>query len=250
MLFDLPYYHKYTQERMAKYTPESVLASAPNMETLKRFVQLLNTEDHWSASLIEGRQKIGGDYRPVKRELGRLVQAWIDSGPNVRKLLNFDPLLDREARRFRPHFIPTEKGTARLAYVAIPEFSPHSKPFDIAVGLFLNFLLNPYNERLGGPCKHCSKYYVKNTMRQTAYCSKKCGLKRTSLVAIQKQRLRERVENLEQAKKFSARWAEAKTSKDWKAWVHGQTSISKNFLTRAVKKGELVVPVKKPSQRT
>ena len=37
-----------------------VLAGAPDMATLKRFVQLLNTEDYWSASLIEGRKKMGG----------------------------------------------------------------------------------------------------------------------------------------------------------------------------------------------
>ena len=59
---------------------------------LNRFVELLNTSDYWGASLIESRKKIGGDYRPIQKELRRLVQAWIRSGPNVSRLLDADPM--------------------------------------------------------------------------------------------------------------------------------------------------------------
>jgi hypothetical protein len=214
------------------------------METLKRFVQLLNTEDYWFASLLEGRQKVGGDYRPVQGKLRGLVQEWLHSGPNVSKLLDADPMLDRATRSFRPHFIPTKSGTARLAYLRVPEYMPQGKPLEIALGLFLNFLLNPYNEKLGGPCKHCGNYYVKNTKRQVVYCSKRCGHKHTSQTVIRKYRQQERKENLDKVKRSSARWAKTKRSKDWKEWVNKETRISKNFLTRAVRNKELVEPVK------
>src|ERR1039458_3134296 len=44
---------------MARSKQQSILASAPGTGELKRFVLLLNTEDYWSASLLEGRQKVG-----------------------------------------------------------------------------------------------------------------------------------------------------------------------------------------------
>ena len=229
---------------MARSKQQSILASAPGTGELKRFVLLLNTEDYWSASLLEGRQKVGGDYRPVQRELRRLVREWFDSGPNVSKLLDADPMVDQAARDFRPHFVPTKSGTARLAYLTPPEYLPQVKPLEIALGLFLNLLINLNNERLGGPCKHCGNYYVKRTKRQIVYCSKRCGLKHTSQTAIRKHRQREHEETLKKAKRFAAMWAKTKTRMHWKEWVNGETWISKNWLTRAVKNGELVEPIK------
>jgi hypothetical protein len=229
---------------MARSKQESVLASVPDMEALKRFILLLNIEEYWPASLIEGRQKVGGDYRPVQKELRRLVREWFNSGPNVSKLLDADPMVDRAARDFRPHFVPTKRGTARLAYLTVPEYLPQVKPLEIALGLFLNFLINLNNERLGGPCKHCGNYYVKNTKRQVEYCSERCGHKHTSQTVIRKNRQQEHKENLEKAKRSSVMWAKNKRSKDWKEWVSNDTQISKHWLTRAVRKGELVVPVK------
>src|ERR1700685_2152416 len=113
---------------MSKSTPVPVLAGAPDLAKLKRFVQLLNMEDYWSASLIQGRKKIGGDYRPIQLELRRLVRAWLRSGPDVMRLLHADPRLDQQTRRFRPFFIPTRGATARLAYLEAPQYSSEAKP--------------------------------------------------------------------------------------------------------------------------
>ncbi len=222
-----------------------VLAGAPDMATLKRFVQLLNKEDYWSASLIEGRKKMGGDYRPIQRELRRLVGAWLRSGPNVMKLLNLDPKLDLETRKFRPFFIPTEGATARLAYLAAPEYSSQAKPVEVALGLFLPFLINPYNEKLGGSCKYCGNFYVKRTDRKkSVYCSEKCGHRLTSLLANRAQRNREHKEQLQLAERSIAKWSNIKTVTPWKEWVSNRTHIKKHWLTRAVRNGELVEPVK------
>jgi hypothetical protein len=230
---------------MAKKKQEPIIFFFSGLDALKRFVQLLNTIDYWSASLIEGRQKIGGDYRPIQKELHRLVQAWFRSGPNVQKLLDANPMLDQKAREFRPNFVPTKGRTARFAYLVTPEYSSTANPLEIALGCFLSFLLNPYNDNLGGPCKYCGKYYVKNTKRQTVYCSQRCGLKQSSKNAIRKSRDRDRQRNLEKAKHFMEEWATTRTTKDWKVWVSGRAQISKNWLTRAVQNGELVEPVKK-----
>jgi hypothetical protein len=232
---------------MTKRKQYSILAAAPNAESMARFVELLNTEEYWAASLIEGKHKIGGDYKPIRAELRRFVQAWLRSGPNVDKLFDAEPKLNQEAQKFQPLFAPTESGTARLAYLAAPEYLPHANPFDIAIGLFLPFLLNPFNENLGGPCKYCGNYFVKKTKRQFAYCSKQCGLTYTSKAAILKIRKNEWDEKLKTAKLFAAEWVRAKTLKGWKEWVSKRAQISKNWLTRAVKKGELVEPIKSHS---
>ena len=225
--------------------PVPVLAGAPSLATLERFIQLLNMEDYWSASLIEGRKKIGGDYRPIQEELRRLVGAWLRSGPDVMRLLDADPRLDRETRNYRPYFIPTRGATARLAYRAAPEYSSHAKPVEIALGQFLPFLINPYNEKLGGPCKHCGNYFVKKTERKiSVYCSEKCGHRLTSRLANKHRRDRRHERQMERAKKWIMRWCNTKTAIPWKEWVSNQAQIKKHWLTRAVRNGELVEPAK------
>ena len=228
---------------MAKRTHEPAFASAPGMEMLNRFVELLNTSDYWGASLIESRKKIGGDYRTIQKELRRLVQAWIRSGPNVSRLLDADPMLNQAIQSFRPHFIPTKCGVARLAFLNAPEYLASVKPIEIALGLFRDFLLNPYNDRLGGPCRNCGNYYVKKTERKkSVYCTKQCGHRFTSRLANKEQRNRERGALLELAKKRIATWLKAKTTMSWKVWVTQRPPITKHWLTRAVRKGELAEP--------
>ncbi len=229
---------------MAKDKQQSILAAVPDERVLPRFVELLNTEEYWGASLIKDGQKLGGDYRPIRAELRRLVQAWSASGPNVCRLFDANPGLSQAAQEFRPHFIPTKSGNARLAYLAPPEYSSHAEPVEIATELFLPFLLNPFNKKVGA-CRECEKYFLKNTRRRFAYCSQECGSKHTSKAAIRKKRESEYAEKLKNAKQFLAQWSRSRDrSKNWKQWVSKRSLISTNWLTRAVKKGELAEPIK------
>ncbi len=230
---------------MATRKQEPVLLLTPDAETLKMFVGALNTDFFYLPIPVRGGwQRIKGDYRPVQRELCRLVQGWFESGPNVVKLFSADPVLAQAALQCRAHLIATKTGRAQILCTTVPENMRPGEPLEIALGLFFGFLINPYNERLGGPCKHCGKYYVKRTKRQIVYCSKQCGLKHTSRTALQKQRQQEHLYKLSEARRSAAKWAKTKTSKDWKEWVSKDALISKNFLTRAVRNGELVEPVK------
>jgi hypothetical protein len=228
-----------------KKPQQSVLAAAPDERSLTRFVQLLNLKEYWNASPIEGGRKIGGDYLPIQTELRRLVQAWRDHGQNVLRLLDANPTLSQAAQQFRPYFIPTEGTSARLAFLTPPEYSDNVKPEEIAIGLFLPFLLNPANETLRGPCKECGDYFVKKEPRHSVYCKRKCALKHTSKAATRKKRREEYIEKLERARRFSTQWCQVKhTSKEWKEWVSKAAQISKNWLTRAVNEGDLIVPSK------
>jgi hypothetical protein len=159
------------------------------------------------------------------------------------RLLDADPKLDEESRKFRPFFIPTRGATGRLAFLAAPEYSSEAKPVEVALGLFLRFLINPHNKKLGGPCKHCGNYFVKKTERKiSVYCSEKCGHRFTSRLANKDRRDRGHERELERAKKWIMRWRNTKTAMPWKKWVSNQAQIKKHWLTRAVRKGELVEP--------
>jgi hypothetical protein len=230
---------------MPKSKQESVLACAPDLGALRSFIDLLNTEDYWSASLLEGKKKIGGDYRMVQMKLRQFVQAWLNSGPNVNRLFDADPMLDQAARNFQPHFIPTKGGTAKLAYLKAPEYLSGVAPLEIALGLFLPFLLNPFNEKLGGPCKNCDGYYLRETDRKkSVYCSERCGHCLTSSLANKTRRDREHQRRLRLAEQWTQKWLNTKTADPWKKWVSGRSSIKKHWLTRAVNKGQLVEPLK------
>ncbi len=230
---------------MTKTKQESILASAPGMETLNQFVRLLNTTDYWRASLIESKQKIGGDYRLIQAQMRRLVQAWASSGPNVSKLLDADPMVARATQNSQSYFIPTKSGIGQLAYLTPPEYLPSVKPLEIALGHFIQFLLNPYNEKLGGPCRHCGNYYVKKTERKkTVYCSERCGHRLTSRLANSGRRDREHKKQVKLAKQWTAKWLTTKTAVSWKKWVSKEARITKHWLTRAVRNGEIVEPIK------
>jgi hypothetical protein len=227
---------------------ESVLLFTPDLEQVKGFVHRLNTKEFQFLSPDKdgARRWVSKDYRPVQAELHRLVSAWSQSGPNVSKLLAREPILARASQRFQAHLVPTNTGVAKLTYTPVSETLNPVEPLTTALGLFIGFLLNPYNKRLSGPCAYCGQYFVKETQRKkTVYCSEVCGHRVTSRIANQKERERVHVEQLQRVDKSLAEWSVAITGKDWKDWVHVDTQISKNWLTRANKRGEISVPVKR-----
>jgi hypothetical protein len=102
--------------------------------------------------------------------------------------------------------------------------------------------INPYWERLGGPCARCGRYYVKKRASQNVYCSRRCGNAATAVVRTRERIASERRDKLSRAKAAMKKWKPAATRQDWKHWVAKQTGIDPRFLTRAVTKGDLVSP--------
>lgn len=233
---------------MKRPASESVLLLPPDIEKLEGFVKPLNTEFFGLVMPnlpLDGRWKvIKKDYRPVQQELRRLVQAWRDSGPNVSKLFEADPILAEAAGHFRAMMIPTTGPTARLLYLTVPEDMDPIAPHTLPLSLFLDFLLNPFNTRLGGPCARCGRYFIRKNLRHKIYCSQRCGLRHTAMAVNRKRRAAEHGEKLHRARESAARWAKSRTRTDWKDWVSRDTTISKNWLTRAARNAELVVPTK------
>jgi hypothetical protein len=124
-----------------------------------------------------------------------------------------------------------------------PEYSTEAKPVEVALGLFLRFLINPFNEKLGGPCRHCGNFYVRKTERKkSVYCSEKCAHRQTSLRANEARRGREQEKGLQRVERAIAKWLAERTSKPWKEWVSNETPYKKHWLTRAVRNKELIEP--------
>jgi hypothetical protein len=229
---------------MPRHDPNSILLLGPGLADLKGFVRALNTNRFWKDLEVEGKWKrVRKDYRPVQRELRRRVRAWFESGPNVSKLLAADADLARAAGEIRARLVPTKMACGQLVYSTVPESTKRGwNPVAIALGLFLNFLLNPLNVRLGGPCVRCGKYYVKKTKRQKVYCSQRCGPLHTAFASNRKRRRLEHESKLRAARESISGFAHANTKMTWREWVSKNTGLSKTFLTRAVSSGNLQCP--------
>jgi hypothetical protein len=75
------------------------------------------------------------------------------------------------------------------------------------------------------------------------FCSKACGHSHTALQAMKKQRDREYAEKLQNIRESVHEWKRKKRSHDWKDWVARDSCISKNWIARAVKRGNINPPV-------
>ena len=120
-----------------------------------------------------------------------------------------------------------------------------STPGEEAARFFLTLIWNSQNEKLAGPCARCDRYFIRQTAGNTKYCSRLCGASATAVAATLKKRAEERADKLRRAVTAAERWLTARTKCDWKRWISREhPDITPNFLTRAVKKGELKAPVR------
>lgn len=185
---------------------------------------------------------------PLLREL---VQAWHLSGPDLfkfgrdqRKMWEDVDHYWKMARRLNPIFLlgaPT--GGAGLAMNNRPE----PDPYEEALRLFVELLLNPDCDKLADePCPRCGNYYIRRTTRNKVYCSRSCGTTATAVKATRKRRDEEHADKVRRAVISAAKWTTTHTGLDWKQWTsRREPDISVKFLTRAVNSGDLKAPKKK-----
>jgi predicted GIY-YIG superfamily endonuclease len=105
--------------------------------------------------------------------------------------------------------------------------------------------MNPYANKLAGPCARCSNYYLKKRASQKVYCSRRCGNATTATIRTREQRRDAHEQKLRLAAAAAQKWKKAQTRLDWKEWVsRHESGITSKFLTRAVNKGELKAPAR------
>jgi len=217
----------------------------PGIGNLRQFVRELNDE-HRTDGAPEppgGWIELRPEYQRTVMELRRLVDAWRASGPNVLKLFKTEHQLVGKELKLLGYIRPTKTAQARLILIDNSQLKDAQDPIANANRSFLHFLWNPMNERLGGPCLYCGKYFIKRTHTQARkYCTQVCGDRFTSRSANQKTREAKREHKLRLVRNAIHQWSTTKTKQEWKSWVAARFPVKKNWITRAVKSGDLDEP--------
>jgi hypothetical protein len=203
-------------------------------EAIEKVLQILNERVRETSQSEETREA-----------LRRLVQDWVDSAKNTERLFTSQPMLANVA--VQAYLRGTTSSVATVVLTLTTDF--HGATAD-AVGIFLNFLANPLNESLSGPCVCCGKYYIKRTKRKVSrYCSPKCGRRVTSRLANQKTRERDSAKRLKRVKKALKEWKAGKSMTPWKEAVSRSARVSKKWITQAVKAKVISEPGKRGQRR-
>jgi hypothetical protein len=238
-------------------------ATVPGMVVLSDVQSLLsymNSPD--SAWVLPDRSGKPLQFGPFfnRLELRRLVEAWNNAGRNAQKMLRqhreLDPYFEIDDGRAPFQGLPQFDGTGLKLYlfarnpVDFSRVSGDDPTIAQARMCFMSFLLNADRDRLSEkPCARCGNYYLKNTSRQKVYCSRKCGRNATAASATKKRLDAEHAGKLRIADELAQEWRFSRTKEGWKRWVSKQSvregvRLTPNFLTRAVKKGQLTEPSK------
>lgn len=170
------------------------------------------------------------------------MHAWRESGPNLAVLFQEHPELRNASRKIQVEVRLTPPANGILWLQPGRSGEPPFDYFPTPIDFFIHFVINPKCESLGGPCATCDNFYLMNTRRQLVYCSQACGLRASSRTANMERRKREHADKISAAHSAITNWLKSKTRDDWKSWVERKTFISKHWLTRAERNGELTIP--------
>lgn len=218
---------------------------------LQRVVEALNGKFQWEQVL--GIEEAVGQERRFKetpRLLRELVQALQLSGMDSFRFSceHRNKWADvqrywEEGRRLNPLLLlGTPGGGAGIGMNNRPELDPYNE----ALRLFIEFLLNPECGKLAGPCPRCDHYYIRRSVRNNKYCSRSCGTRATALNATRKRREEDHADKIRRAALSAEKWTTMRTRLDWKQWTsRKEPEISVKFLTRAVNNGDLKPPTTK-----
>lgn len=198
--------------------------------------------------------------RKLRFHLRGWVAAWQESGPNLKKMFENVPDLQRKALTVAMRTLWNPQAGAKAELLFVPDYpeledvfgaervwmeGPDGKrkltPEVQALVLFHQLTVIPGCEKIAGPCPRCDRYYIKKRASQKVYCSRRCGNAATAVVRTRERIASERKDKIIRAKAAMKKWKPA-TRLDWKHWVANETGIDPRFLTRAVTKGDLVPP--------
>jgi hypothetical protein len=113
-------------------------------------------------------------------ELRKLVQAWQESGPNLRTMFTKNSALRQRIGQSICLLEPKGKGGK---FIWMPRTAGKGKlqGKQAALSMFVTLIVHPELDRFAGPCPRCSNYYLKNSARQKVYCSRTCGAYKNAL---------------------------------------------------------------------
>jgi hypothetical protein len=214
-------------------------------EQLKQFCGLLNSSEQ----------------PELKDHLRQLVKLWQDSGPNLLEMMSETVPFAYGIMKhfFIASWVPTREGRANLCVTRpdnhyerlfaqrLPRKMPDGGTSALSLVAeawveFGIFTLNPYCEKVAGPCPRCGNYYVKNRRSQKVYCTRQCGNAATSIARMTEKYRAEQKRKIVLAKALIREWNTLKDRSGlvWKVWLKKhEPSITDKFVTLWVNKGEL-----------
>lgn len=195
-----------------------------------------------AASIINVLNSCQENYfdQEMQGKLRKLIEMWIASGPNISKMLRDNPncLPTRGNGIYRP------STTGRMYFDHFPAGNGRTsnKPNHLAQMIFLQFVLDPDCEKLGGPCLcGCGQYFLKASKHRKIYC-KGHGSAVSASAAMKRKQARERAPRLRSANKAIRKYEQLRKRSDWKTFVEIETGISQRTLGIWVKKAFLQPP--------
>jgi hypothetical protein len=185
------------------------------------------------------------------------VEIWDRSGRNLRRMWREHYLeclsIDKCFNKLPIQLVWGDQNRAGFIHSFLDYHG--STPDEEAARFFLTLIWNAQNEKLGGPCAGCGRYYIRRTAGNTTYCSRSCGTRATAIAATIRKRAGHHEDKLRRARAGIEQWVKQQRkaqqqrngrTKEWKEWVSTlEPDITRNFLTRAVNKGELTAPVRR-----
>ena len=225
------------------YVPDPILAQ----RQMKILVSVLNrTPTKRRVGQSEELPTIRLELSEQQTELRLLVERWMKSGPNLRKLFARYPKLVDRTKCWEMFFYPTPRGQGYLDWNPAYAEANLTSPADYALRDFMTLITNPQWNSLGGPCRRCRNYFLKKTKRKGVYCSRSCSSGETAVCATRKWREREQAEKLTLAQRYIGEWIKVDRRLGWKVWVSNETGFTIRWLSRALNKGAL----RPPNERT
>jgi len=185
----------------------------------------------------------------MQRKLRELVGSWIDSGPDLLVMFRKHPSLEGQLQGGSTLLLPMRGGKAYLEWQPFPATLSDLPPEEQALRYFALLITNPLWHRLGGPCARCGDYYLKNTVRQKTYCSRRCGSIRSAAEAVERRRENEYQQKIQRAQAAIEEWRDRKRREEWDSWVARHAKLTRHWITRAANKGKITPPSADPRAR-
>jgi hypothetical protein len=176
-------------------------------------------------------------------ELRRLVVAWRECDSSLLGLWLKDPELQDDMSKGR-FFIQPHGIGGKIMHIPYGAVNPGLSSRKAALAMFTSLMTHPRIEAFGGPCKRCSRYYLRKTTRQSIYCSRRCGAANNATFYTRARREKIHKEKLDLAKSAVTEWTPGRNNRDWKRGVAREAGVTVKWLTRAVNKGDLSGPTK------
>ncbi len=224
-------------------------------ETVQPIILHLNDQFHWEAAMDQnadlpnGHQHTLLSLRAAEDELRMHLTEYIDAWLAMQcKFLRWDFGNKALSERLNGYLqgmdflvLPADEGKATLLPFIHPGIGVDSARRE-AAWLFARLITSPLYRSIG-KCPSCARYFAETRGYHKQFCSRKCSTGFTARRTMKTKRQSNQAMNIKKAQLAVKEFASLQIKeKNWKVWVANQTGLTKNWLTRAAKRGTLALP--------